>query len=148
MQRMAAFLRGLKGTNMATVRKSVNISKPADDVWDAVSDVGQLHSRVAPGMVTDTKLEEDGEVRIVVFANGLVLKEYIISNDGDAMRLVWLAESDQWSHHNASLQIFPLEDGTCEAVWTADVLPHAAGTLMEQFLIAGLGAMKAHMEGN
>ena len=54
---------------MATVRKSVIISKPAGDVWDAVGDVGQLHSRVAPGMVTDTKLEEDGEVRIVTFAN-------------------------------------------------------------------------------
>ena len=133
---------------MATVRKSVNIARPAADVWDAVSDAGQLHSRVAPGMVTDTKLENNGAVRIVTFGNGMVLKEDIISNDCDAMRLAWSAHSDQWNHHNASLQIFSLEGDACEAVWIADVLPHAAGALMEQFLTAGLGAMKAHMEGS
>jgi Polyketide cyclase / dehydrase and lipid transport len=133
---------------MATVRKSVTISKPAHYVWDAVSDAGQLHTRLVPGMVTGTKLEEDGEVRIVTFGNGIVLKEYMISNDGDAMRLAWSAESDQWTHHNASLQIFSLENDTCEAVWTADVLPHGAGALMEQFLTAGLDAMKAHLENS
>ena len=132
---------------MATVRKSVIIAKPAGFVWDAVSDAGALHTRLVPGLVTDTKLEDDGDVRIVTFGNGSVLREAIISNDGMAMRLAWSAESEYWRHHNASLQIFPLADGSCEAVWTADVLPHAAGALMEQFLTAGLGAMKAHMEG-
>ena len=131
---------------MATVRKSVTIAKPASEVWDAVSDAGQLHTRVAPGMVTSTTLEDDGNLRIVTFGNGMVLKEYMISNDADAMRLAWSAESDQWVHHNASLQIFSRDDGSCEAVWTADVLPHSAGALMEQFLTAGLAAMKAHME--
>lgn len=133
---------------MASVRHSVIIAKPAHIVWDAVSDAGQLHIRVAPGMVTDTQLVEDGEVRIVTFGNGMVLRENIISNDADAMRLTWSAQSDQWTHHNASLQIFGLEDGSCEAVWTADVLPHAIGEMMEQILPAGLGVMKAHMESN
>ena len=131
---------------MATVRKSVVIAKPANDVWDAVSDAGQLHTRVVPGMVTNTTLENNGNVRIVTFGNGMVLKEYMISNDADAMRLAWSAESEQWTHHNASLQIFSVGEDKCEAVWTADVLPHAAGALMEQFLTAGLAAMKAHME--
>ncbi len=131
---------------MATVQKSVFISKPAAQVWDAISDAGQLHTRVAPGMVTDTKLKQNGEVRIVTFGNGMVLEEYMISSDADTMRLAWSAQSDQWSHHNASLQVFSVDGGTCEAVWTADVLPHTASVLMEQFLNAGLGAMKAHME--
>lgn len=131
---------------MATVRKTVMIAKPANHVWDAVSDAGQLHTRVVPGMVTNTTLEEGGEVRIVTFGNGMILKEYMISNDTDMMRLAWSAESEQWTHHNASLQIFASEDSACEVVWTADVLPHAAGALMEQFLTAGLAAMKAHME--
>ena len=131
---------------MATVRKSITIAKAADAIWDAVSDAGQLHTRVAPGMVTNTTLENNGNVRIVTFGNGMVLKEYMISNDADAMRLAWSAESEQWTHHNASLQIFAVGEDQCEAVWTADVLPHAAGTLMEQFLTAGLAAMKAHME--
>jgi Polyketide cyclase / dehydrase and lipid transport len=133
---------------MATVRKSVTISKPAHYVWDAVSDAGQLHTRVAPGMVTNTQLEENGEVRIVTFGNGLVLKEQIISNDAGLLRLAWSAESDQWTHHNASLHISPLADDTCEVVWAADVLPHGADVLMEQFLTAGLLAMKAHLESS
>jgi Polyketide cyclase / dehydrase and lipid transport len=131
---------------MATVRKSVLIERPASDVWDAVSDAGQLHTRVVPGMVTNTTLEDEGEVRIVTFANGIVLKEDMISNDAEAMRLAWSAQSDQWTHHNASLQIFAAGEGHSEAVWTADVLPHSVGPMMEQFLTAGLGAMKVHME--
>ena len=131
---------------MATVRRSVMIARPAAEVWDAVGDHGQLHTRVAPGMITNTTLDDDGAVRIVTFANGLVLKEDMISNDAETMRLAWSAQSDQWSHHNASLQIFAHGVGQCEAVWTADVLPHSAGALMEQFLAAGLAAMKAHME--
>jgi hypothetical protein len=131
---------------MATVRKSVMIERPASHVWDAVSDAGQLHIRVVPGMVTNTTLEDDGEVRIVTFGNGMILKEYMISNDAEAMRLAWSAQSDQWTHHNASLQIFAAGDGECEAVWTADVLPHSVGAVMEQFLTAGLDAMKVHME--
>ena len=132
---------------MATVRKAVTIARPAAQVWDAVSDVGQLHTRVAPGVVANTTLEEEGAVRIVTFGNGVVLRELIISNDLSARRLAWSAQSDQWQHHNASLQIFPLGDDRCEAVWTADVLPHAAGAIMEQFLTMGLDAMKSHLEG-
>ena len=131
---------------MATVRKSATIAKAAAEIWDAVSDAGQLHTRVAPGVVTNTTLEDGGEVRIVTFANGMALTEYMISNDAEAMRLAWSAQSDLWTHHNASLQIFAHSDGQSEVVWTADVLPHSAGALMEQFLTAGLGAMKAHME--
>lgn len=131
---------------MATVRKSVVIKRSASEVWDAISDAGQLHTRVAPGMVVDTTLEDDGEVRIVTFVNDVVLKELMISNDAEAMRLAWSAQSEHWTHHNASLQIFPVGDNKCEAIWTADVLPHAAGVMMNQFLTAGLNAMKAHME--
>lgn len=132
---------------MATVRKAVTIARSADEVWDAVSDAGELHTRVAPQVVANTTLEAGGEVRIVTFGNGVVLKELIISNDPSARRLAWSAQSDQWQHHNASLQIFPLSDERCEAVWTADVLPHAAGAIMEQFLTMGLDAMKSHLEG-
>ena len=131
---------------MATVRKAVTIGRPADVVWDAVSDAGQLHTRVAPGVVANCIWEQEGVVRVVTFGNGLVLRELMISNDRSARRLAWSAHSDLWQHHNASLQIFALDDGTCEAVWTADVLPHAAGELMEQFLTMGLDAMKSHLE--
>ena len=131
---------------MATVRKAITIGRSAAEVWDAVSDAGQLHTRVAPSVVANCTWEKEGEVRIVTFANGLVLRELMISNDHAARRLAWSAQSDLWQHHNASLQIFDVGIGPCEVVWTADVLPHAAGELMEQFLTMGLDAMKSHLE--
>lgn len=130
---------------MATVRNAITIGRSADEVWDAVSDAGQLHIRVAPSVVANCTWEEEGEVRIVTFANGLVLRELMISNDHATRRLAWSAQSDLWEHHNASLQIFALGDGSSEVVWTADVLPHSAADMMEQFLTMGLGSMKSHM---
>ena len=132
---------------MASLRKSVTVARPASEVWDAISDAGQLHTRVAPGLVTETQLVNEGETRIVTFANGMTLTEHIISNDQTARRLAWTAESDQWTHHNASLQVFALNDGSSETVWTADVLPHAAADMIAQIMEMGLGGMKAHMEG-
>jgi carbon monoxide dehydrogenase subunit G len=132
--------------SMASIQKSVDIKADAQSVWEAVSDAGQLHVRVAPGLVTDTQLEEDGAVRIVTFANGISLKEYIISNDDDLRRLVWSAESDQWNHHNASLQVIATGEGACQVTWTADVLPHSAGTMISTFVDMGLAAMKAHID--
>lgn len=132
---------------MASLRKSIVIAKPASEVWDAVRDSGQLHTRIAPGLVVNTQLTDGGETRIVTFANDMVLTEHIISNDDETQRLAWTALSDQWTHHNASLQVFALADGSSETVWTADVLPHAAGDMIAQIIDMGLGAMKAHLEG-
>ena len=131
---------------MASLQKTIKIARDAAPVWDAVSDAGQLHIRIAPGLVTDTQLEQDGAVRVVTFANGLSLKEHIVSNDSELRRLVWSAESDLWHHHNASLQVFPLGDGACEVTWTADVMPHSAGETISTIMEMGLAAMKAHIE--
>lgn len=132
--------------DMASYQKSVNICAGAQTVWDAVSDVGQLHIRIAPGLVTDTRLDDGGAIRIVTFANGLSLKEHIVSNDNDLQRLVWSAESDLWHHHNASLQVFARGNDACEITWIADVLPHEAGETISTIMDMGLAAMKKHIE--
>ena len=53
---------------MASIRKEIRIDAPVDRVWDALRDVGALHTKLVPGFVKDTKLE--GDVRIVTFGNG------------------------------------------------------------------------------
>ena len=130
-----------------TVRKTVIIAVPAHVAWDATSDVGQLHVRVAPGMVIDTKMQNDGAVRVVTFANGAVLTEHIISNDPGARRLAWTASGGPWTHHNAALEIHDHVDG-CAVTWTGDVLPREASLIVEQFIDAGLATFKAHLEAN
>jgi hypothetical protein len=72
---------------MAAIRREIMIDARADDVWAAVRDFGAIHQRLAPGFVTDARL--DGHDRIVTFFNGNVLREALIDLDDDAPRLVW-----------------------------------------------------------
>ena len=137
----------MMGGNMGTVSKTVRVAAPAVNAWDAIADIGQLHIRVAPGMVTDTTLEDAGAVRIVTFSSGVVLREQIISNDPATMRLCWTASGGPWTHHNASLQITGHNDG-CDVTWTADVLPHDAVDVIAPFIEAGLDTFKAHLESD
>jgi hypothetical protein len=46
---------------MATLRKEILIDTTPEAAWDALRDVGALHTRLASGFVTDTKV--DGNAR-------------------------------------------------------------------------------------
>ena len=63
--------------------------RPAGDVWDAMRDVGALHTRLVVGFVIDCKLE--GSTREVTFANGMKAKETIIDVDDRRHRVAWTA---------------------------------------------------------
>src|SRR4051812_50083549 len=68
---------------MASIRKEFTVAVPAAAVWDALRDVGAVHTRLARGFVTDCRL--DGGERIVTFANGFGARE-LIGGVGDAAR--------------------------------------------------------------
>lgn len=53
---------------MASIHREILIDAPPEQVWDAARDVAALHTRLVPGFVTDTRLEEGA--RIVTFGNG------------------------------------------------------------------------------
>ena len=72
---------------MATIRKELTLNASPAEVWDVIRDVGAVHRRLAPGFVTDTRLEEGA--RVVTFANGVVARELIVSVEEDVQRLVW-----------------------------------------------------------
>jgi len=108
---------------MATIRKEILINASADQVWDVVRDVGAIHTRFAPGVVVDTRLEEGGAARIVTFANGLVARELIVTLDNAARRLAYAVVGGRASHHNASFQVFPTPEGRTSLVWLTDLLP-------------------------
>jgi Polyketide cyclase / dehydrase and lipid transport len=133
---------------MASLQRHVDIAQPAEAVWDAVRDYGQLHVRIAPGLVTDTVLEEDGAFRTVTFANGMSLREALLGADDENRRLAWSAASDLWHHHNASLTVSDLSAGKSRTTWIADVLPDEARETIAMIMEMGLGAMKAHIESD
>lgn len=129
---------------MASIRKEIPVAARADEVWDALRDVGAVHRRLAPGFVTDTRL--DGDARIVTFANGLVARELIVDVDDTARRVAYAAIGGRLSHHHATMQVIAEGDGRCRLVWVADLLPHdmagPIGGMMEQ----GSAVMKAALE--
>jgi hypothetical protein len=125
---------------MATLIKDITLDAPADDVWDAVADVGALHIRFAPGFVTNVELITGA--RLVTFDTGEVFREDIIGLDHRHRRLAYSLRSEALSHHNASFQVFEAGSGRCRLVWTVDLLPDAVAPYMEGRLEAGLAAAK------
>ena len=130
---------------MTSIRKEVVVAAPAAAVWDAVRDVGAIHTRLAPGMVTNTTLEDRGAVRVVTFADGLILRERIVSVDDDARRLVWSVVDGPFEHHNASVEVIG-DDRRCKVVWTADLLPHELAETVAAIVERGLGLTKQTQE--
>ena len=129
---------------MASIHKEISLATAPAAVWDVVRDIGAVHTRFAPGFVTDTAM--DGPDRIVTFANGLVAREVIVDLDETRRRLAYSVRSERLSHHNASFQVFADGAGS-RLVWIADVLPDAAAvsvaTMMDDGLVAAKQALDA-----
>jgi carbon monoxide dehydrogenase subunit G len=129
---------------MATVRKQLVTTARPEAVWDAIRDIGALHTRLVPGFVVDTRLEPGA--RIVTFANGTVLKEPIVTVDDEERRLVWTTEGGSVKHYNASVQVFS-EGAGSRVVWLADFLPHEAAQVVGPMMEQGMAAMKTALDG-
>src|SRR3954469_18837631 len=130
---------------MASIRKEMTLRAKPANVWDAIRDIGAIHTRLAPDFVTDVKLEEGA--RIVTFASGNVAKELIVTVDDAACRLVWSVVGTQMTHHNGSIQVFP-EGGRCHLVWVADILPDALAGYIGGMMQQGMDAMKRKLQAD
>src|SRR5262252_2379842 len=125
---------------MASIRREMLVEADPKEVWDAIRDVGAVHTRLAPGFVVDTRLEEGA--RVVTFANGLVARELIVDIDDDARRLVWAVVGGRPTHHNGSLQVFAEESGGSRIVWIADLLPNDLAGPIGEMMERGMRAMQ------
>ena len=128
---------------MATLHKEIHIEARPEAIWDAARDVGALHTRLVPGFVVDTQLE--GNVRIVTFGNGMVVRELIISVDDQRRRLAWTAIGGRTTHYNAVLEVLADRSGT-RVVWATDLLPDEMAEAVATMQENGLAAMKETFE--
>ena len=128
---------------MASIRLEMSLRADPLKVWDAVRDVGAIHTRLAPDFVTDVKM--DGGARIVSFANGRVAREEIVTIDDAARRLVWAVVGTQMTHHNGAIQILP-EAAGCRLIWIADILPDTLRESIAGMMSQGMDAMKKKLE--
>ncbi len=129
---------------MASIRREIHLEAGAEQVWDAIADVGAVHTRLAPGFVIDTRLE--GGARVVTFGNGLVARELIVDVDHGSRRLVWAVVGGRPTHHNASLQVVAEAERRSRVIWIADLLPNELASPIASLIDQGMAVMKKTLE--
>ena len=127
---------------MATIQRDIEVQASADAVWSVLRDFGGL-LRLAPGFVTDCRLEEEGTVRLVTFFNGMQVRERLVTLDDTARRIAYAAFGGKTTHHNASAQVIPVAADRCRFVWTTDLLPDALAPAIGQMMEKGSEAMRS-----
>lgn len=126
---------------MATIRKEFKSPRSPADVWDALRDFGAVHERLAKGFVTATKVEPSG-ARVVTFVNGMSVREWLVTSDDTARRLVYaINDHPSFTHYSASAQV--IEEGAgSRFVWQVDFLPDSMAEMQNMAMEAGVAAMR------
>jgi hypothetical protein len=136
---------GTIGTSQAaSIRKDIHIEVPSETVWDAVADFANIHKRLVPGFVTDLKME--GNARIVTFANGVTVKEVLVTNDKIAKRLVYAVVGGQLTHHSASVEVRYDGTGSSLVIWITDFLPDSFADYIQKQMDDAAVVMKTFLE--
>lgn len=129
---------------MASITREVVLETPSTALWDALRDVGALHTRLVAGFVEDCRM--DGDARVVTFANGMTAREVIVTIDDESRRVVWTSVGGRLTHHNASAQVFDEAEGRSRLMWIADILPNEFEPAIAGMIEQGLVAMKKTVE--
>jgi uncharacterized protein YndB with AHSA1/START domain len=129
---------------MASIHKEVLIAAPAEELWAALRDAGNVH-RLFPGVLADAWLE--GDTRVVAFAAGQVVRERIVAIDDERRRIAYAAVRDGLTHHSASMQVFVDGDGRSRFVWISDFLPDELAAAIRPLVEQGAAAIKQTLEG-
>ncbi|HEY9219604.1 MAG TPA: SRPBCC family protein [Phenylobacterium sp.] len=128
---------------MASIRREITLSVPADRAWDAVADFGQVHRRLAPGFVTDATLE--GHVRTVTFTSGQVFREHLVACEHERRRLVYAIAEAPFLSYQGTVEVRPEGSGS-RFVWVVDLLPNELAGRVGVAMDAGARAMQAALE--
>ena len=129
---------------MATIYKDFIVNAPPDFVWEAIKDVGAVHTRLAQGFVTDTVLS--GDIRTVTFLNGYTVREQIITISDELRRLSFTVVKGRASHHNSYFQVLATVEGKTHIVWVTDLLPDELKASIEQMVESGSSAIQQTLE--
>lgn len=125
---------------MATIYKEFIVEADVAQVWDALRDFGAVNTRLAPGFVTDCRLEDS--VRVITFGNGAVARELFVGLDEAARRLCYTVVGSKATHHNASAQVFAEGEGRARFVWITDVLPDEHAKYVDAMMTQGGAVMQ------
>lgn len=125
---------------MASIHREITIEAPAETVWAAVRDVGNVHVRLCPGVLTGARLE--GDSRVVTFANGMAVRERIVDIDDAKRRFAYAVVDGRPTHHNASMQVVDEGEGRSRLIWITDLLPQEVVAPIAALVELGAAAMQ------
>ena len=128
---------------MASIIKDVPLAVSAEQAWALLRDPGAAH-RAFPGVLADCV--RDGDERVVTFANGMVLRERILSVDETHRRVAYAALGEHFVHHSASMQIIPDGAARSRFFWASDFLPEEVGAQMLPLIEQGCAAFRQAAE--
>ena len=128
---------------MATIYKEAKVNASVDQLWKAISDVGNIDKLL--GFLESAEM--DGNVRTCAIEGGGVLSELIISIDEERRRVAYtITESPfGFEHHSASMRA--VADGeTSVFIWETDVMPDAMLEALEPVLDGGINDIRNAVE--
>jgi hypothetical protein len=127
--------------HMATIRREFRSPRPVTEVWARLRDFSKVHE-LARGFVVETRMEPSG-ARLITFANGMQVREWLVSSDEAEHRLVYaITDNPNYQHYSAAAQVFADGAGS-RFVWTVDFLPDAMVDQQAAAMDAGAAAMQA-----
>ncbi|GAB2687388.1 SRPBCC family protein [Kitasatospora kifunensis] len=131
---------------MASIHREVLVDETPENIWAVLRDFGEVHNRLAPGFVTDARVE--GDIRIVTFVNGTVVRELIVDIDDEARRIAYavVGGSLEPTHHHASMQVFGHPAEPSRFVWITDVTPDSLAGPMAEMIDQGIHVIKRTLE--
>ena len=128
---------------MASVRKEIVVAARPDYVWKAVRDVGAL-SRIAKGVVRESRME--GDIRVLTYDTGIVLREWVVDIDDAARRLVVCATGGRIAHFQSAVQVYAAGENFSRIEWICDFLPDLMTPAVRDIIDRATAAAKGVLE--
>lgn len=127
---------------MATVRSHTRINRPAEDVWNVVSDAGNIAAWF-PAITTSSA---SGSTRQCELADGTPLSEEIVTNDPELRRFQYrITGGIPADEHLGTVDV--LDDGAeSMVVYTTEVRPDALTDTLGPTVEDGLQGLKQYCE--
>ena len=130
---------------MASLRSTVRIARPADDVWRVVSDAAGI-STWFPGI--EHAAAADG-TRSCTLAGGHELHEDVVNVDGELRRFQYrITGGLPVEHHLGTVDV--LEDGpqATLVVYSTEITPDELAGMIGPSIEGGVQGLKQHLESS
>ena len=129
---------------MASILQETVVEVSVEKAWSALRQVDRAQTLFAPVLVQGTM---EGDTRTLTFANGMVVRERVITVDDEHRRVAYSAlDVPGMTHHHASMQVIDAGPARCRFVWITDYLPDEMGGHLRPAIQQGSNALKANLE--